>query len=116
LPAGHAGGVDPTTGLPAGQRAILADAGNSGMRNSIMTIRVKKSDVDAFAKGKLTLDEFRKKAGTAIYTADLGGGGNFSFNFTGGEGLFDIPSRSLRIPAPLNQPFSTFGSGGGEEP
>jgi hypothetical protein len=46
-------------------------------RGTILTIRVKKSDVDAFAKGKLTLDEFRKRAGMAIYTGEVGntGGG-----------------------------------------
>jgi len=32
-----------------------------------MTIRVKKSDIDSFAKGKLTLDDFRKKASIVIY-------------------------------------------------
>lgn len=34
---------------------------------SIMTIRVKKSDVDAYAKDKIDLDAFKKKAATAIY-------------------------------------------------
>jgi hypothetical protein len=32
-----------------------------------MTLRVKKSDADAFAKDKLTLEEFRKRAKIAIY-------------------------------------------------
>jgi hypothetical protein len=40
---------------------------------TIMTIRVKKSDADAFAKGKLTLDEFRKKASITTYAGDAGG-------------------------------------------
>ena len=42
-------------------------------RGTIMTIRVKKSDADAFAKGKLTLDDFRKKASITTYAGDTGG-------------------------------------------
>ena len=47
-------------------------------RGTIMTIRVKKSDADAFAKGKLNLDDFRKKASITTYAGDTGGwgGGN----------------------------------------
>ena len=43
-----------------------------------MTIRVKKSDVDAFAQGKLSPDEFRDKASIATYPGNTGGGG-FTF-------------------------------------
>jgi len=42
-------------------------------RGTILTIRVKKSDADAFAKGKLSLDEFRKKASITTYAGDTGG-------------------------------------------
>ncbi len=42
-------------------------------RGTIMTIRVKKSDADAFAKGRLNLDDFRKKAAIATYAGDSGG-------------------------------------------
>jgi hypothetical protein len=42
-------------------------------RGSTMTIRVKKSDIDAFAKGKLTLDEFRKTAKIATYSIAMTG-------------------------------------------
>jgi hypothetical protein len=48
------------------------DGGPPG-RGTIMTIRVKKSDADAFAKGKLTLDDFRKKASVTTYAGDTGG-------------------------------------------
>jgi hypothetical protein len=44
-------------------------------RGTIMTIRVKKSDTDAFAKGKLTLDDFRKKASITSYAGETGGWG-----------------------------------------
>ena len=45
---------------------------------TIMTIRVKKSDADAFAKGKLSLEDFRKKASITTYAGDTGswGGGS----------------------------------------
>ena len=39
---------------------------------TIMTIRVKKADVDDFAKGKVNLDEFRKRASMTIYAVDAG--------------------------------------------
>jgi hypothetical protein len=42
-------------------------------RGSILTIRVKKSDVDSFAKGKLDLDQFRKKASMTIYPGGADG-------------------------------------------
>lgn len=38
-----------------------------------MTIRVRKSDVDAFAKGKLTPEEFQRKAALMTYSGALGG-------------------------------------------
>jgi hypothetical protein len=63
------------------QSTIIVDKGMAepdGPRGTIMTIRVKKADVDAFAKGKLNLDDFRKKASITTYTGDTGGwgGGN----------------------------------------
>jgi hypothetical protein len=39
----------------------------SGLGETVMTIRVKKSDADAFAQGKLDLDAFRKKAAIQTY-------------------------------------------------
>ncbi len=59
---------------------------------TMMTIRVKKTDVDDFAKGKLNLDEFHKKAKITTYAGGVGGGdGSFvfsgdGFNFNGGLG------------------------------
>jgi hypothetical protein len=40
-----------------------------------MTIRVSKLDVDAFATGKLDLDDFRKKVTITSYAGDTGGWG-----------------------------------------
>src|SRR5262249_53572331 len=42
-----------------------------GRGDTVMTIRVKKADADAFAKNKLNLEEFRGKANIQTYT---GGG------------------------------------------
>ena len=41
--------------------------GEGKSRNSALTIRVKKSDVDSFAKGKLDIEAFRKKASVTLY-------------------------------------------------
>ncbi len=61
-------------------------------RGTIMTIRVKKSDADAFAKDKLSLDDFRKKASVTTYAGDTTGWGG-SFGWGGGVGgrAFSIP-------------------------
>jgi len=56
-------------------------------RATVMNIRVKKSDIEAFAKGNLNLDEFRKKTQSTIATRASDGGmenGGFSFGFGGG--------------------------------
>ncbi len=42
---------------------VMTDHNGGPTRGTILTLRVKKSDADAFAKGKLTLEEFRKKLG-----------------------------------------------------
>jgi hypothetical protein len=64
-------------------------------RSTMLTIRVKKSDVDSFAKDKLNLDDFRKKAKIMPYagavdspgTAAFGRGGvTFGGGGTGGGG------------------------------
>jgi len=58
---------------------------SDGARVSIMTLRVKKSDVDAFAKNNLDLDAFRKKVVITTYAGNSGGWGNGNgFSFGGG--------------------------------
>jgi hypothetical protein len=52
----------------------FAPGGGGGAR-SVMTLRAKKSDIDAFAKGKTELDDFRKKVSIAAYQAPVGGDG-----------------------------------------
>jgi hypothetical protein len=46
--------------------AFAFPAPGAGPR-SVMTLRAKKSDIDAFAKGKTELDDFRKKIAVAVY-------------------------------------------------
>jgi len=56
--------------------------GRASGRGTIMTIRVKKADVDAFAKGKLSAEEFRKRAAITAYASDAAGwGAGYSFSF-----------------------------------
>ena len=55
-------------------------------RGTIMTIRVKKADVDAFAKGKLNAGEFRKKASITTYAGATTGWTGGSFMSGGGFG------------------------------
>jgi hypothetical protein len=56
-------------GLPAkgGTLKLSSNHRDSGRGETVMTIRVKKSDVDAFAKGNLDLGGFRKKAAIQTY-------------------------------------------------
>jgi len=67
------------------RKFTVLTTGDSGgtPRGTTMTIRVKKSDVDAFAKGRLDLDDFRKKAGVTIYAGNAVGGSGKSVNVFG---------------------------------
>jgi len=76
-------------GAPKPKEVYIAD--RSEPRASMLTIRVKKTDVDSFAKDKLNLDDFRKKAKITSYAGGLdslrgdgfggaGGGGGFGAN------------------------------------
>ena len=65
----------------------------SPMCQTIMTIRVKKSDADAFAKGAMTLEAFRKRAQVVSYAGSpeasmsFGGMGGFGGGGGGGGGF-----------------------------
>jgi len=48
-------------------------------RSTMLTIRVKKSDVDSFAKDKLNLDDFRKKAKIMPYAGAVDSSGTAAF-------------------------------------
>ena len=61
-PGKKSAGGAPSVSLPG--KTIRT---RSGQGETVMTIRVKKSDADAFAQGKLDLDAFRKKAAIQTY-------------------------------------------------
>jgi hypothetical protein len=78
-------------GAPKPKEVYVADRAEP--RSTMLTIRVKKSDVDSFAKEKLNLDDFRKKAKVMPYAGAVdsaratsfgggsaGGGGGFGAN------------------------------------
>jgi hypothetical protein len=92
--------VKRSTG-PGEARSAVAVSGWAGnpMRQTIMTIRVKKSDADAFAKGAMTLEAFRKRAHVVSYAGSpesgmtiggmgggIGGGMGGMGGFGGGSG------------------------------
>jgi hypothetical protein len=59
-----------------GKRKTRVESVSTGRGESTMTIRAKKSDIDDFAKGKLNLEGFRKKAKTLVYLRPLDGVAN----------------------------------------
>lgn len=77
-------------GPKAGDSAVLSGTAEDALpTGTILSIRVKKSDVDAFAKGQLELSEFRQKALITIYETDVGGSavyGRYSTAY-GGYGI-----------------------------
>ncbi len=60
--------------VPMTGRLFRSDSARGSTHGTVMTIRVKKSDADALAKGKLTPDEFRKKARIVTYAGPVGAG------------------------------------------
>lgn len=56
------------------QPPTVVTRGGARASAGTLTIRVRKSDVDAFAKGKLTPEEFQRKAALMSYAGALGGG------------------------------------------
>jgi hypothetical protein len=63
----------------------IEDQASGGARGTIMTIRVKKADVDAFAKAKMNLEDFRKNARITAYAGDVDGDPSpFPFGFSAG--------------------------------
>jgi len=48
--------------------AVGGKPGASEMRGTVLNIRVKKSDIDAYAANKLDLDQFKEKAVIAAYS------------------------------------------------
>jgi len=75
--------VERSTGSgEAGSEVMVTRRVGGPMRQTIMTIRVKKSDADAFAKGAMTLEAFRKRAHVVSYA----GSPEFGMPFGGMSG------------------------------
>jgi hypothetical protein len=56
---------DVGIGLPA--TSVLYEPGGGAARGSVLTLRAKKSDIDAFAGGKLDADGFKAKVTVTTY-------------------------------------------------
>jgi len=74
--------METITVLPSGRFARAPQHG------TILTIRAKKTDIDAFAKGQINLDEFRRNSRITSYEADTSADSGFvtygSTGFAGG--------------------------------
>jgi hypothetical protein len=65
---GGGGGFGGGGGGRGGAVAVMETSGSSeGGAQTTMTLRGKKSDIDALAKGKLNAEEFRKKVSVQVY-------------------------------------------------
>jgi hypothetical protein len=66
---GGSGGGSSASGTPPPPGVTWIGSPNSGHQSSspTLTIRAKKSDIDAFSKGKLNLEEFRNKVAVLLY-------------------------------------------------
>jgi hypothetical protein len=66
----------PGTVAATGQIATLGvNTSSAGLqRGTVLTIRVMKSSIDAFAKGQMNLDEFQQKAAITTYEGEPEGG------------------------------------------
>ena len=65
---------------------LAGPAEGTPQRGTVLSLRVKKSAIDAFAKGQMDLDEFQKKALITIYEADSNSGPGFGGYGIGGVG------------------------------
>jgi hypothetical protein len=61
------GGGSGGGGMAMNPLFVDGNINGEGQGESVLTIRARKSDIDVFAKGKLTMDDFRKKASVLIY-------------------------------------------------
>jgi hypothetical protein len=69
---------------------VFGDSKTGRTRGTILTIRVRKADADAFAKGKLDLDGLRKKAKVSAYSGNGVAEGWNSFGSFGSGGGYGV--------------------------
>lgn len=60
------GGMPPPAAMNLTPGQVMG-FGGGGAAESVLTIRMKKTDIDAFAKGKATPDDYRRRATVLIY-------------------------------------------------
>jgi hypothetical protein len=81
----------PSSATDVQEDVVRVDRGEpKTARGTLMTIKAKKANVDAFAAGKMTLEEFRGKASVTTTTCAAEGGrlgGVTSFGYGGGGGF-----------------------------
>jgi hypothetical protein len=69
----------------------LAGAGkDSARRGTVLTLRVKKSDVDAFAKGSLSYEEFQQRATVNAYVGSGHGITSLNSWIDGGRPIMNL--------------------------
>jgi hypothetical protein len=84
----HASATAGQPSIPADSARMLAVDHRGKQRGTVMTLRAKKSDIDAFAKGKLDHDEFSKTVKIEAYMGAEVSGGMAVFGGGGGLGGF----------------------------
>jgi hypothetical protein len=75
----RAGGAGNKDGAP-----MTIDQFGVPSKKTVLTIRVTKEQIDAFAHGKLNVEAFQKKAQMTVYMGDAGSPGGDNFIFDGG--------------------------------
>ena len=60
-------------------------------RGTVLTVRVRKSDAESFAKGKLTFDQFEQKATIAAYLGPASHGSSASFRGVSYPSRYPVP-------------------------
>ena len=81
---GGSGRVRKIKGNPPaadGGNFVLAAQPGVPARRSVLTLRARKSEIDEFAKGKLSLEQFQKHAPLSAYTADATSSSGEGFAF-----------------------------------
>jgi len=76
-----------TSANPAGKELNLEQLASSSKR-TVLTIRVTKAEIDKFAQGKLTAEDFRKQAQMTAYTSDAAGSAGDSLILDYGRAKF----------------------------
>lgn len=72
----------------AGPEPVSVEQLTTPSKRTVLTIRVSKAEIDAFAQGKLKPESFQKQAQITAYTGDAGGFGGDSLIWDAGRAKF----------------------------